>query len=1034
VAWVLLAACALLPLLASAQPRLLPVEASAVEPIRPPWAVSVSPGPWRATERARALRLGPRPSPLESELERSLRIAEHRPAPVEPSPGSAGRRAAALNAARLFEAAGDFEAARFSYERAVAMGADDQEVWRALARARLRTGDGPAAEGALLATLDRLGETTDAIAFVELRAQIHRNLAKIYLLDGRGRDAQIALEGAEGLALVDGSTSLWLVDNLLPLRLETRPLPGAPPPVWPEAPEPAWSTRAVDLAAQAHEALPSGLQEELDEGLAWANAGDRPRILTMTLLGALVLLVILRLIRQRGDLIVAIEYPEELRGLFRVRLATKKARAPSADADVRAEVQKGGISTHYEHHWVNRETQFHRLLSRRYHVFVEGVLMDPDTEEILADYADEKVMRVRHRRTVRLEYDAHPEKCPVDVTVMWDDKAADDVAVVAEGELDTLRQASPGVVRLFLDKGRHRLVVGCGDRVMAREVDVSSFQPTRVVVDLAGSEVVFKGCPPAVGPYLRGDIESVAQALERDGQSVLAYRLLAQVHRDRGENTRAADFFESAGDHLEAAELRASFGDWIRAAKLFLQADAPVRAAEMYEAAGDLVKSGQAYEVAHDFDRAIECYQEANAVDRWIGALERRGEAFQAAKVALGSDQRSRAIRLLQCIAAEDTDFAEASWMLSEAFEREGHYDLAAQKLEQHIGTFKLGSAPADKYSKLADLLELASLYERALDVLEDLRRREPTYPGVASRIENLRKQRSAADRMGRTTGTITAGDAPTAFVSEYRYEILEEIGRGGMGVVFKARDRRLDRIVALKRLPEDLRRHQPRAVQLFLREAQAAARLNHPNIVTVFDTDQEDGVFFITMELLSGEPFNKILKERGALSPTGVVEVGMQVAAGLEYAHDQGIVHRDIKTANLFLTDDNVVKVMDFGLAKMFEEVRGGTTMISGTPFYMSPEQILGSKVDQRTDLYSLGVTLFELSTGQVPFTQGEVAYHHRHTEPPDPRSLRPELPEALSRILLDLLVKDPERRCASAADLLRRLSHLAASPTTIG
>jgi serine/threonine protein kinase len=313
--------------------------------------------------------------------------------------------------------------------------------------------------------------------------------------------------------------------------------------------------------------------------------------------------------------------------------------------------------------------------------------------------------------------------------------------------------------------------------------------------------------------------------------------------------------------------------------------------------------------------------------------------------------------------------------------------------------------------------------------VLEDLRRREPTYPGVASRIEHLRKQRSAADRLGRTTGTITAGDAPTAFVTEYRYEILEEIGRGGMGVVFKARDRRLDRVVALKRLPEDLRRHQPRAVQLFLREAQAAARLNHPNIVTVYDTDQEDGSFFITMELLSGEPFNKILRDRGPLSPTGVIEVGMQVAAGLEFAHQQAIVHRDIKTANLFLTQENVVKVMDFGLAKMFEEVRGGTTVISGTPFYMSPEQIIGSKVDQRTDLYSLGVTLFELATGRVPFSEGEVAYHHRHTKPPDPRSLRPELPEALARIILDLLEKDPARRCASASELLRRLEHLVAS-----
>jgi serine/threonine protein kinase len=116
----------------------------------------------------------------------------------------------------------------------------------------------------------------------------------------------------------------------------------------------------------------------------------------------------------------------------------------------------------------------------------------------------------------------------------------------------------------------------------------------------------------------------------------------------------------------------------------------------------------------------------------------------------------------------------------------------------------------------------------------------------------------------------------------------------------------------------------------------------------------------------------------------------------------------------------------MDFGLAKMFEEVRGGTTVITGTPFYMSPEQVMGGRVDHRTDLYSLGVTLFELATGSVPFSDGDVAYHHRHTPPPDPRSLSPDLPAAIAELILDLLEKDPENRCASSELLLSRLTRL--------
>jgi serine/threonine-protein kinase len=502
--------------------------------------------------------------------------------------------------------------------------------------------------------------------------------------------------------------------------------------------------------------------------------------------------------------------------------------------------------------------------------------------------------------------------------------------------------------------------------------------------------------------------------------------MLAQLSRQRGEGSRAADYFESAGQVEAAAELRNELGDYVRAAKLYMQAELPLKAAEMYRAANDLVQAGDAYEVALDFEQAVECFREANAGSKWISALEKTAATFEAAKVALEQGQRPRAIRLLQCIAPEDEDFAEASWMLAAAFEREEHWDLAAQKLEQHIATYPLGTAPPDKYSRMADLYEQAGSYERALEVLEDLRRREPTYPGVASRIEHLHKQRSAENRFARVSDNITSGDAATAFVSEYRYEIMEEIGRGGMGVVFKARDRRLDRVVALKRLLEDLRRHQSRAVQLFLREAQSAARLNHPNIVTVYDTDQEDGVFFITMELLEGEPFHKILKEQGRLSPMSTVTVGMQVASGLSYAHEQGIVHRDVKTANLFLTTDKVVKIMDFGLAKMFEEVRGATTIISGTPFYMSPEQIAGGDVDQRTDLYSLGVTLFELSTGVVPFSQGDIAYHHRHADPPDPRTLVPDMQPLLAETLLKLLEKDPADRFASAAELLQRFEVL--------
>jgi serine/threonine protein kinase len=245
------------------------------------------------------------------------------------------------------------------------------------------------------------------------------------------------------------------------------------------------------------------------------------------------------------------------------------------------------------------------------------------------------------------------------------------------------------------------------------------------------------------------------------------------------------------------------------------------------------------------------------------------------------------------------------------------------------------------------------------------------------------------------------------------------------MGVVYRAKDKRLEREVALKRLPENLKDH-PKVVELFMREARSSAALNHPNIVTVHDVDQEDGVFFITMELLEGTPLNKVLESRGRLSSHDVARVGTQICAGLGYAHDQRIVHRDIKSANLFFTQEKVVKIMDFGLAKMLEEVRKATTVIGGTPFYMAPEQSAGANVDHRADLYALGVTLFELVTGAVPFQDGDIPFHHRHSPAPDPREREASVPEAMALLILHLLAKDPEQRIQTAAEVGSRLQRI--------
>jgi len=158
-------------------------------------------------------------------------------------------------------------------------------------------------------------------------------------------------------------------------------------------------------------------------------------------------------------------------------------------------------------------------------------------------------------------------------------------------------------------------------------------------------------------------------------------------------------------------------------------------------------------------------------------------------------------------------------------------------------------------------------------------------------------------------------------------------------------------------------------------------------------------------------------------------VHVLAQVCEGLHYAHSQKVIHRDIKTANLMWTREKKAKIMDFGLARVVEGVLNHSTLVSGTPYYMSPEQTEGGAVDHRSDLYSLGVTAFELATGQVPFKEGNVAYHHVHTPPPDPRSLRAEIPAALAELILACMAKSPADRPQAAQDVLNRLRAVVAS-----
>jgi eukaryotic-like serine/threonine-protein kinase len=274
------------------------------------------------------------------------------------------------------------------------------------------------------------------------------------------------------------------------------------------------------------------------------------------------------------------------------------------------------------------------------------------------------------------------------------------------------------------------------------------------------------------------------------------------------------------------------------------------------------------------------------------------------------------------------------------------------------------------------------------------------------------------------------------ATLAEGRYRLERELGRGGMATVHLARDGELDRPVAIKILAghlsgdEDFR-------ERFVREARMAAGLSHPNVVQVFDAGEDEGRPFIVMEYVPGVTLADELRRVGKLAPAAAVDLAVQVCAGLEHAHEAGLVHRDVKPGNLLLREDGVLKITDFGIARALEATQltqDGSVL--GTAAYLSPEQAVGERVTAATDIYGLGVVLYELLTGRTPFvieSLADLVGKHRDAAVTPVRELEADVPEALEAAVMKCLARNPDYRPESAAELARELAAASPQPPTV-
>ena len=263
------------------------------------------------------------------------------------------------------------------------------------------------------------------------------------------------------------------------------------------------------------------------------------------------------------------------------------------------------------------------------------------------------------------------------------------------------------------------------------------------------------------------------------------------------------------------------------------------------------------------------------------------------------------------------------------------------------------------------------------------------------------------------------------------RYEIISKIGSGGMADVYKAKDHKLDRLVAVKVLKAEFR-EDTTFVAKFRKEAQAAAGLAHPNVVNVFDVGEDRGLYYIVMELIEGITLKDYITKKGKLSVKEATSIAIQVSLGLEAAHNRGIIHRDVKPQNIIISTDGKVKLSDFGIAKATNS-NTITANVMGSVHYSSPEQVRGGFSDAKSDIYSLGITMYEMVTGRVPFdgdTTVSIAIKHLQEEMVPPSRYTPDLPYSLEQIILKCTQKNPERRYENMGQLIEDLKHSLMDP----
>ncbi len=523
--------------------------------------------------------------------------------------------------------------------------------------------------------------------------------------------------------------------------------------------------------------------------------------------------------------------------------------------------------------------------------------------------------------------------------------------------------------------------------------------------------------------YLSAKAFEKASALyEKIGNAKQYFRIVAKKYQDEGNYADAGPAFEQGDCWADAAEMYENIGEKERAAAMYMKSGDYHRAGELFLAVGDAEQAALSFEKGGRFKEAAALYQKMEHTEKAAHMHEYAENYYQAAVLFSEQGKMDESISCLQKVNAHALDYYSASLLLGKLLMEKGLVEAAKERFQRIIAQDSISSHNIEFYYQLALIHDAGNDVEKAHSLYEKILAEDFGYKDVRDRNQAAKQKQLEASKVKEALRTDSISTSPALQpASANRYRILKKVGQGGMGVVYKAEDTLLKRVVAYKVLPTAIKENKE-MLQAFMQEAQIAAALNHPSIVTLFDTGTHGDEVFLTMEFVDGISLKEHL-DKNTLPLDRLTEMMRQICEGVAYAHSKEVIHRDIKPANIMLTRDHAVKITDFGLARILSESTGGRTAVKGTPLYMGPEQILGEKVDQQADIYSLGCTFYRMVAGRPPFIQGDVFYHHLHTIPTPPKSHNPALPDGLNRLILKCLEKDKTHRYATVTNLLHDL-----------